>query len=123
MGTRSTIKFYDLQDQLQPVASIYHQYDGYISSKGYQLANWLKDKKILNGFGNQVIEEGYANGMSCLAAQYIKDFKTRLGGLYMTYPDDLQDYNYEIRYINGEIIIKVDDIFEGTPDELLNFKE
>ena len=45
--------------------------------------------------------------------------KTEIGGFYLTTKDDEQEYNYEVRFIDNKLIIKVDD-FEGTPDELLN---
>ena len=50
MGTRSTIKFYRNKHNEKPnvcVASIYQQYDGYISGVGHELANFLKDKKVI----------------------------------------------------------------------------
>jgi hypothetical protein len=43
MGTHSTIKFYNEYDI--PLICIYQQWDGYISGVGYDLANFLKDKK------------------------------------------------------------------------------
>jgi len=69
------------------------------------------------------MEGGYANGMGCLAAQYVAKHKTRIGGLYLTSPNDFQGYDYEVRLINGKIEIKVLDIFTGTPEELLEFEE
>jgi len=121
MGTRSTIKFYDWDDET-PVASVYQQWDGYISVVGHDLANFLKGKKIINGISRQKMQEGYANGMSCLAAQFIAEKKTEIGSLYMTTPHDMQEYNYEVRYVDDEFNIKVND-FSGTPDELLKYKE
>ncbi len=56
--------------------------------------------------------------MGCLAAQYVAKHKTKIGGLYLTTDDDSQDYDYEVRFVDGKLIIKVDD-FEGTPEELL----
>jgi len=121
MGTRSTIKFYDEFDEEEPLLCIYNQYDGYITGVGHTLANFLIRKTIINGFSNQTMEGGFANGMGCLAAQYIVENKTEIGGLYCTTKDDEEEYNYEVRLIDGKIIIKVDD-FEGTPEELLKHK-
>lgn len=123
MGTRSTVKFYNEWNQKSPVMSNYNQFDGYISGVGHDLAKWLKDKKVINGISGQTTEEGYANGMGCLAAQYVKDHKEHIGGFYLTTPDDSQEYNYEVRWIDGKFQIKVNDIFTGTPEELLNFNE
>ena len=122
MGTRSTVKFYDEYSR-EPVLSVYQQYDGDIKGIGYELANFLKDKKIINGFMlGQTMKNGYANGMGCLAAQYVALNKKEIGGFYLTYPKDKQEYNYEVRLINGNIIISVND-FEGSPDELLRHTE
>ncbi len=122
MGTRSTVKFYT--NSQEPILSVYHQYDGYICGIGYALANFLKDKKVINGIGSgQTMESGYANGMGCLAAQYILTAKTEIGGCYITDSADTQEYNYIVRYINGEIQISVNNFFKGTPQELLNFTE
>jgi hypothetical protein len=121
MGTRSTVKFYDHNDK-EPVAAIYQQYDGYITGVGHNLAKWLADKKIINGISGQKMEQGFANGMSCLAAQYIAEHKTKIGSFYMTTANDEQEYNYEVRYANSGFIIKVGS-FEGTLDELLNYQE
>lgn len=123
MGTRSTVKFYSEFNQKTPILSVYQQYDGYISGVGHELANWLKDKKIINGFGSQTMEDGFANGMGCLAAQYVAAHKSEIGGFYLTTPDDTQSYNYTVHLIDGKLIIVVDDIFKGTPEELLAFEE
>ena len=129
MGTRSTIKFYSEWDDKAVLLSVYQQYDGYISGVGHDLARWLLDKKIVNGFGGTEITRanGYANGMGCLAAQFVADMKGGIGGFYMTTPKDKQEYNYEVRY-NENLIIKVRNwnnriIFEGTPQQLLAYDE
>ena len=125
MGTRSTIKFYSEWDDKKVLLSVYQQYDGYITGVGHDLARWLLDKKIINGISHQTREEGYANGMGCLAAQFVADMKVGIGGFYLTTEDDEQQYNYEVRYKDGQFIIKVDDYgsFEGTPQELLAYNE
>ena len=122
MGTRSTVKFYnEFNDEL--ILSVYQQFDGYIDGVGHDLANFLADKEVINGIGNnQSMEGGYANGMGCLAAQYVAANKTGIGGFYLTNKDDEQEYNYEVRLVDGQLIIKVD-AFEGTPAELLTYQE
>jgi len=119
MGTRSTVRFYE---NGKLILSVYQQYDGYISGVGYDLANFLKDKKIINGISGQKMADGYANGMGCLAAQYVASQKTEIGGFYLTSAGDMEEYNYEVRFTDGKIIITVMD-FSGTPEELLQFKE
>ena len=124
MGTRSTVKFYsNYNSQETPILSVYQQFDGYISGVGHTLAKWLQTKTIISGIGsNQTMEGGFANGMGCLAAQYVKDSKDKIGGFYLTEPDDSQQYDYEVRFIDGKFEITVDK-FKGTPDELLSYKE
>lgn len=123
MGTRSTVKFYDDYDNNSVILSVYQQYDGYIGGVGHDLANWLKDYKIINGFQDEKMSDGYANGMGCLAAQFVASQKTKIGNFYLTTIDDSQEYNYHVKYVDDKFIIKVNDIFEGTPEELLQFKE
>lgn len=126
MGTRSTVKFYqedELDNSGDLILAVYQQYDGYIKGVGHELAEWLKDKKVINGIQYETMQEGFANGMGCLAAQYVASKKVEIGNFYLTCSDDVQEYNYEVRWVNGEFEIKVDDIFAGTPLELLNFKE
>lgn len=124
MGTRSTVKFYRDFESRQPILSIYQQYDGYINGVGNELAEWLKGKTIINGYNSsQKNENGYANGMGCLAAQYVADHKKEIGAFYITELNNIEEYNYEVRHNGKEFIIKVDDLFIGTPEELLNFTE
>lgn len=127
MGTRSTVKFYDNGNI---VLSCYIQYDGYIKGVGYDLAEWLKDKKNLDGFNSEshTIENGFANGIGCLAAQFVASNKTKVGGFYLTSISDIQEYNYCVQYTNDSFLIEVDNdkgrtIFSGTPNELLEFEE
>ena len=128
MGTRSTVKFYDESDE--PILCVYQQYDGYISGVGHDLAKFLKGKKIVNGIGSgQTMEKGFANGIECLAAQYVAERKRRIGGFYLTNRDDKEEFNYEVRFIDSKFIINVDgfegspDGFKGSPEELLEITE
>jgi len=124
MGTRSTVKFYSGMDAKNPVASIYQQYDGYISGVGHDLANWLLSKKIVNGFGlDQRMNQGFANGIGCLAAQYVAENKKEIGGFYLTTESNEQEYNYKVILDGTKFHITVDDIFQGSPEELLAFNE
>ena len=119
MGTRSTVKFYSEFNEDECIAAVYQQFDGYISGVGRSLAEFLKAKTMINGIGvNQDMPE-FANGMGCLAAQFVREFKSRCGGTYMTSVDALEDYNYEVRMVNGALMIKVDE-FHGTPEELIS---
>lgn len=141
MGTRSTITFIGKTGNKEtPYVKIYQQYDGYIDGVGHNLADFLKKKKIINGISNFNIKSNTANGMGCLAAQYIAFNKVEIGGLYID-PIDSSDENIDYCY---KVIIdedKVPDmadnittieitnfgenklIFKGSPSELLKFKE
>jgi len=123
MSTRSTIKFYSEFDQDEVLVSVYQQFDGYIDGVGYELAKWLSKKNIINGISYQTMADGYANGMGCLAAQFIKEFKTKIGNFYIGTIDNEEEYNYQVRLIDKEIVITVNDIFKGTPSELLLLNE
>lgn len=136
MGTRSKISFIKRYDKgiNEHLVSVYQQYDGYIEGVGYELANYLKSKKIINGIPGGVDTSNLANGFECLVAQFIRDFKVDVGGLYITTEDNYQEYNYNVIFdeqlyihnpsdnVDDYIIIEVDK-FKGTPSELLEYKE
>lgn len=136
MGTRSTITFYvKVKENIRPICCIYQMHDGYIEGVGYELADWLCKKTLINGIS---AEEGYANGVSCLVGQFIKDHKVGIGNLYVV-PIDYEKkwiiYNYKVVIQDGEgrvndltnISITYFDkdkiIFSGSPEELLKYKE
>ena len=140
MGTRSTVKFYELENGKKSLlAAIYQQYDGYIEGVGYELAEFLMQKKLVNGIPSRTdLLLNFANGPGCLAAQYIAQHKAQIiGNLYMTTEDDMQEYNYEVyidmvQYFSDPescipwIEVKSysnELIFKGTPKELLKFNE
>jgi len=143
VGTRSTIKFIRKSgNDLTPLVNIYQQYDGYVEGVGYDLAKWLKGKRIINGIGMGQNTNAYANGFECLIAQFIRDFKKEVGGLYITTIDNSQEYDYQVIFdedkmfgdkpftfntdgwdVDELITIKVNSFFEGTPSELLEYKE
>ena len=111
MGTRSTIAFIDNREKdgkvvySNELVRIYQQYDGYPSGVGLKLANWLNDKKLVNGFSyDETAENGYCNGVGCMSAQFIHDFKVGIGGLYITDHDDFEEYNYKVIVTNDSTI-------------------
>jgi hypothetical protein len=146
MGTRSKTSFIEkIGDKRKHLVSVYQQYDGYIEGVGHEIANYILSKKIINGISlEQTMEKGYCNGFSCLIAQFIKDFKTDIGYLYIVNEEDTQEYNYNIifdrdLYFSGVDIRKElttndffevevidwnnETIFKGTLKELLEFHE
>ena len=122
MGTRATVKFYTSKESESPILSVYFQFDGYISGVGHELADFLKSKTIINGISGQTMQGGFANGVGCLAAQYIKAIKTDIGGVYLTQADDEQGYDYKVYQKGKEMRISIDE-FDGTPQELLDYNE
>jgi hypothetical protein len=133
MGTRSTVKIYNEKTDEKPMVCIYRQYDGYISGRGHELAQFLSEITLVNGFGRDT--NNIANGMGCLAAQWIAQEKEGVGNVYITYLEDSEEYNYEVRF-SGEVYIPKEgdtfeitvisygeQIFKGTPEELLKFRE
>ena len=128
MGTSATIRFkYEGDNPI--LVNVFHHYDGYIEGVGHDLADFLLSKKIVNGITDFDNKDKIANGFSCLIAQYISNVKEGPGDVYI-YPQYFKgDYNYDVVY-NGcknEIYIKVTHydkvLFEGSPKELLEYKE
>lgn len=140
MGTRSTTLFVEkdnpkegeVKAKLKKICKFYRQYDGYPSGHGMDLATFLADGKLVNGFGGT--DEKLFNGMGCLAAQVIDQLKNGVGDIYMIpVTEGGQEYDYTITGLspwykneNNEppITIKVTDyngkkIFDGTPKEFI----
>lgn len=126
MGTRSLTYIKD-QYEDNNIICMYRQYDGYISGHGKELAEFLQDFTVVNGY-NIATPDRSANGISCLAAQLVAHFKDGIGNIYL-YPTSTQDvgeeFTYIISLIDNQINIEVrgiwDDkiIFNGTPAELI----
>ena len=142
MGTRSKTSFIEkIGGKKRHLVSVYQQYDGYIEGVGYDIANYILSKKIINGISGDTKDK--ANGFGCLIAQFIRDFKTDVGGLYIVEEVDTQEYNYNIifdsdLYYDGDFFsdkntndyfeIEVIDwnnklLYSGSLEGLLEFKE
>jgi hypothetical protein len=95
MGTRSLTFVYDGQE---PIINMYRQYDGYPTGHGAEIAEFLAPFSLVNGLQLNETRK-VANGMGCLAAQLVANFKDGAGGFYL-YPtsavDCGQDYEYHI---------------------------
>jgi len=105
MGTRSLTFVYD--EQKKPIINMYRQYDGYPSGHGAELAEFLSKGRLVNGLAmTKTVEEVVFNGMGCLAASLVANFKESPGGFYL-YPvtdeDCGQDYEYHIYNESGEL--------------------
>ena len=118
----------------QNILCMYRQYDGYLSGYGMELAKFLQDFTVVNGY-NSLTPKRSANGMGCLAAQLIAHFKDGIGNVYIYHPDAEdcgEEYTYTISKLGKDnICIKVHAIsgwgedyakkliFEGTPKQLI----
>jgi len=139
MGTRSLTRIIPRQEGLAyddghrraelALVNIYQQYDGYPEYMAVEYAKWLKDLSIGNGLGKDPELNKYANGVGCFAAQFIKQFKDRPGGLYL-HPIDNEigwiDYIYTLypkeghdTYMSIYDAYKEKVIFVGKPDKVL----
>lgn len=129
MGTRSLTRVIEKHDDEEVVIiNMYRQFDGYPSGHGAELGEFIKDIKLVNGIGANTV--AVANGMGCLAAQIVANFKTEAGGIYLE-PinawDCGQEYEYEIRNIDDRMDIKVIDtwdkktIFQGDTESFIAF--
>ena len=93
MGTRCTTQVYDEHDNV--IANIYCQFDGYYEGFGVDLAKFLSQRKICNGFSNETAGT-HANGVGCLAAQIVSYFKVAIGNIYLFSQDYQEEYNYSV---------------------------
>ena len=119
MGTRSLTFVYDGE---KPIINMYRQFDGYPEGHGQELAEFLLSGKMVNGFSST--SEKQFNGMGCLAAQMIAEFKNGVGGFYIhsvTDTDCWQDYEYHV--YEDKVVIKdpSEVIFSGTYAEFKDF--
>ena len=133
MATRSLVRFAKREEGVsfsehpeKIEVQIYKHYDGYPSGHPTDLAKWLNNKKIVNGIGRD--SYNVANGLGCLAAQYVAAFKMSAGDIYIENPDTERSWIDYITYIwgddNKDIYMSIFDdeecIFVGTPQELID---
>jgi len=126
MGTRSLVHF---QENGETFCTVYQQFDGYPDGVGKQIFDLLDEVTLVNGIP---CDGGgpYANGVGCLAAQYIARHKEGAGGLYLYRPDAndcWEEYTYfvnveadydDIRNSKIKVTISVnDDQFVGTVEQ------
>ena len=98
-----------------PVVCLYRHYDGYPSSHGLDLANFLAEVDF--------------NDMECMAASMVAHFKKQPYNYYL-YPvvlkqDCWQDYEYHVTAKGVTITTKMQEevLFLGTWDQLKTFCE
>jgi len=135
MGTRALTFVYDGST---PIVNMYRQYDGYPSGHGLELAQFLTRGKLVSGLSGK--DEVVFNGMGCLAAAMIANFKETPGGFYIYSVEDTecgQDYEYHVYQVGDELRVRVtnrgcnmfgltmsdtnDNIFDGTAVEFFDY--
>lgn len=122
MGTRCLTFVYDGVD---PVINLYRQFDGYPEGHGVELAEFLKSiKAVTNGIALGE-RRRTANGMGCLAAQLVANFKTETGGFYLHSVNETdcgQDYEYHV-YENRVVVKNYsgNELFSGSWAEFTDF--
>jgi len=119
MGTRSLTFVYENN---KPIVNMYRQFDGYPSGHGSELAEFLMSGKMVNGYSTKT--EKQFNGMGCLAAQMIAEFKDGVGGFYIYSVDSTdcwQEYEYHV--FENRVVVKnpTEVIFEGEWDKFAEF--
>ena len=139
MGTRSLTRVIPRQKGLsyddghnhveKSVVNIYRQYDGYPTGMGLDLAGFLSELDVVNGF-NLPAPARIANGTGCLAAQLVAYLKDGPGNVYLEAltgepGDSWEEYIYTLYPKEGEptymSIYDVYDkkcIFVGTAEDL-----
>ena len=108
MGTRSLTRVFEDDQEL---VTIYRQFDGYPEGHGQDLADFLKDRSIVNGI--PVSYKGkISNGGRDLAAQLVSFLKKdhEVGGIY------IEAGKEPIVELGGDT-----SIFRGTAKEFINW--
>jgi hypothetical protein len=144
MGTRSLTTFIETykddsgKKKKNEIVTMYRQYDGYPTGHGLDLAEFLSKGKMVNGIG--LDDTIVFNGMGCLTAQVVAEFKDGAGGIYLQRANRNSGECYRYHVIGDfdtkELTIKIlgvgymkgdkyykgtRTIFEGTPQEMLEF--
>ena len=145
MGTRSLTTFIETykndsgKKKKNEIVTMYRQYDGYPTGHGLDLAEFLSKGKLVNGIG--FLDDTIVfNGMGCLSAQVIAEFKNGAGGIYLQRENKNsgEEYRYEVigDFDTKELTIKILEVgymkgdryinrtrtlFEGTPQKMLEF--
>lgn len=119
MGTRSLTFVYEGE---MPIINMYRQFDGYPTGHGQELADFLLSGELVNGYSEK--QSVQFNGMGCLAAQMIANFKNSVGGFYIHSVDSTdcwQEYEYHV--YEDKVVVKNpgEVIFSGTWDEFHSF--
>ena len=107
MSTSCVVTFFD---DGEPLCAFYKHSDGALFNK--ELGDFLDGYKVVNGLPLVRPSDKIANGISCLAAQVIANFKTKPGQIYMARTNDEGDYNYAVSAHDGNVHLTIDQRFQ-----------
>ncbi len=121
MATRSKIHF---AENGKTFVTIYRHWDGYPSAAGVEIAKFLNGMTMVNGLSSTETLFQYANGIGCLAAQFIALFKTSPGNYYIVAKDSDcgQEFVYTIDLSNGVLSLKVRDVYSNKTTTHTDFE-
>ena len=108
MGTRSVTT---IEGDDGPLMKIYRQYDGYVEGGlGEELIDFLRGRRVVNGYSQQDKEDRAFTGLGCLAASIVAHLKDDIGNVYIQAIDDDYEgaYNYFISEDDGRIRIRME---------------
>ena len=134
MSTRSLVRFATREEGVsfsehpeRVEVQVYKHYDGYPEGHPLDLAKFLKEFKIVSGLGIDTYQ--MANGLGCLAAQYVAAFKMKAGDIYIENQDTQHGDIEYVTYVWGDngknIWMSIFDtyedkcIFVGKPQQLI----
>ena len=135
MSTRSLVRFVKREEGVsfsehpeRVEVQVYKHYDGYPEGHPLDLAKFLKEFKIVSGLGIDTYQ--MANGLGCLAAQYVAAFKMKAGDIYIENQDTRHGDIEYVTYVWGDhgknIWMSIFDtyekkcIFVGKPQQLID---
>ena len=135
MSTRSLVRFAKREEGVsfsehpeRVEVQVYKHYDGYPSGHPVDLAKFLNGFNVVNGLGQDTHK--VANGLGCLAAQYVAAFKEGPGDIYIENPDTQHTDIEYITYVWGDdgksIWMSIFDVYDeecifvGKPQELID---
>jgi hypothetical protein len=121
MATSSSTIVFD--NTGKKIIDFYGYYDGYPSDYGLELAEFLLSfEEITNGIKLKENRK-VANGMFCLAAQLVANFKKGVGEFYLYPPENkmLADYSYQV--YQTKVVVNHSDriLFSGSWENFYEF--
>ena len=102
--TNSTTYVHESDRRSPVLVRMLRHSDGGLSGHGKELKDFLSGITLVNGLS--VNQRAVANGMDCLAAQIVAQFKEGAGGIYLTSPTrsaEDADFSYHV-FEDNEVI-------------------